>query len=92
MITKIAAITDKLRIEIMQILTDNGKACVQDITEMLHDKKIFATQPNVSQALRILRDSNVVDYNRHGTYKIYYVKRKDLFIELKNIIIKYENA
>ena len=91
MTTTIAAIiSDRLRVEILQILTDNGQVCVQDLVEMLHDKKVFVRQPNVSQALRVLRENNFIDYTTHGLYKIYHIKNKDLFIQLQKIMIKYE--
>lgn len=81
---------DKLRVAILQILANNDKTCVQDITEMLKNNERFVTQPNVSQALSVLRKNNIIDYDRINQYKYYYVKNKDLYFELQKVLEKYE--
>ena len=60
------ALSDKVRLEIIRLLIDNGEMCVCKFQEIF---KI--SQPNLSFHLSILRKANLVKTRRKGTWMNY---------------------
>jgi ArsR family transcriptional regulator len=60
------ALSDKIRLEIIRLLIDNGEMCVCKFQEIF---KI--SQPNLSFHLGILRKANLVKTRRKGTWMNY---------------------
>lgn len=69
---------DKTRLEILTLLQKN-KLCVNDISI-----KLNKTQSLISHQLKILRDNNLVKYEKRGQSVIYSIIDNHI-----NIILKY---
>ena len=73
------ALSDKVRLEIISLLIDNGEMCVCKFQEIF---KI--SQPNLSFHLGILRKSGLVTTRRKGTWMNYSLNGENEV--LKNLI------
>lgn len=61
-----------IRVQILNILSSSsGQTCVCDLEAALSVK-----QPTVSHHLRLLREAGLIDYERHGQWYYYFVKRE----------------
>ncbi|MEM3408140.1 MAG: metalloregulator ArsR/SmtB family transcription factor [Candidatus Micrarchaeia archaeon] len=63
-----SVLSDPVRLQIIMCLMES-KGCVTDL-----QKKLGKKQPNISQHLRILRDANLVSYQRDGKKICYSIK------------------
>ncbi|WP_099159447.1 ArsR/SmtB family transcription factor [Virgibacillus ndiopensis] len=63
---KFKALSDKKRLHIMNILTQNGSTCVCDLVEM-----IGMPQSKLSYHLKILLDANLISKTTRGTWGYY---------------------
>lgn len=70
------ALGDDTRLKIMKLLSQHEALCVCEIQGAFD-----VEQPTISHHLRILRDANLVDVQRRGTWA-YYSLRKDALKEL----------
>ncbi len=84
--------SDPLRTEILDVLTKYTGLCVQDIQEELAHRGMIVSQPNVSQQLQQLLTYKFVNYNRLKQYKIYYITKKNLYVQYKEIAKTYEKG
>jgi len=84
--------SDPLRTEILEVLTKYTELCVQDIQEELAHRGMVVSQPNVSQQLRKLLTYKLVNYNRLKQYRIYYITKKNLYVQYKEIAKTYEKG
>jgi ArsR family transcriptional regulator len=72
-----------IRIQILTMLASSeGQVCVCDLEAALPVK-----QPTVSHHLRLLRDANLIDCERHGLFAYYFVKR-DVLAALRARILE----
>lgn len=63
-----------VRLQILDILAHNpGRVCVCDLEAALPVK-----QPTVSHHLKLLRAAGLIDYERHGLWAYYFVRREAL--------------
>ncbi len=69
-------LSDRRRLEILELLL-NDEFCVNDIFE-----RIGTTQPNVSQHLRILKDSGIIIVTKKGRTCCYVVRNKPQVIKI----------
>ena len=60
------ALSDKIRLEIIRLLIDNGEMCVCKFQEIFK-----VSQPNLSFHLGVLRKANLVKTRRKGTWMNY---------------------
>ncbi|KYK36284.1 MAG: winged helix-turn-helix transcriptional regulator [Theionarchaea archaeon] len=67
------ALGDTTRLRILELLR-NGKLCVCEIIP-----QIEASQSNISQHLRILRDAGIIELEKHGRENHYYVVNEKIF-------------
>lgn len=65
------ALGDQIRLKILQLLTRHEALCVCEIQEAFD-----VGQPTISHHLKLLRDADLVDVERRGTWA-YYSLRKD---------------
>jgi len=77
------ALSDRIRLEIIRLLIDNGEMCVCKFQEIF---KI--SQPNLSFHLGILRKSNLVKTRRKGTWMNYSLNGENLLLNFLIPIIK----
>ena len=73
---KLRAVAHPVRLKIVIELLD-GMKCVNDIRELTD-----ARQPNVSQHLRVLRHGGLVDYEKRGTSRCYFLTSRPLIHRL----------
>ncbi len=72
-----------VRLQILDILAQNpGRVCVCDLEAALPVK-----QPTVSHHLKLLRAAGLIDYERHGLWAYYFVRR-DALDALRGRIMK----
>jgi DNA-binding transcriptional ArsR family regulator len=69
-------LSDKKRLEILELLLSE-KYCVNDIIV-----KVGTTQPNVSQHLKVLKESGIIIVTKKGRTCCYIVKRKPKIIKI----------
>jgi ArsR family transcriptional regulator len=63
-----------IRLQLLDLLAANeGQVCVCDLEAALPVK-----QPTVSHHLRLLRAAGLIDFERHGLWAYYYVRRDAL--------------
>ena len=63
-----------VRLQLLDILARNeGQVCVCDLEAALPVK-----QPTVSHHLKLLREAGLVDFERHGLWAYYFLKRDAL--------------
>ncbi|MER3405857.1 MAG: transcriptional regulator [Chloroflexota bacterium] len=63
-----------VRLQILDLLAHNpGRVCVCDLEAALPVK-----QPTVSHHLKLLRAAGLIDYERHGLWAYYFVRREVL--------------
>ena len=67
------ALGDTTRLRILELLR-NGELCVCEIVP-----QIEASQSNISQHLRILRDAGIIELEKHGRENHYYVTNQKIF-------------
>jgi ArsR family transcriptional regulator len=71
--TLLKAMGDETRLEILELLR-NGKMCVCEIVP-----RIDASQSNISQHLRILKDAGIIELEKHGRSNYYCVTNEKVF-------------
>lgn len=71
--SKFKAIADKKRLQIMNILTQNGAMCVCDLAPMLD-----MAQSKLSYHLKILLDANILKKETKGTWSYYELNPEEL--------------
>lgn len=71
------AIAHPIRLTIVELIVENGRLCVTDIHE-----KVGIEQAVASQHLKILKDKNVLEFDRDGKQCFYYLK----FQALKKLV------
>ncbi|SJZ65141.1 ArsR family transcriptional regulator [Cetobacterium ceti] len=69
-----------LRLEIIQLLSENGDMCVCKIQE-----KFKSSQSNLSQHLKILKEAGILESTKVGGWVHYNLKNKDV-INIINIL------
>lgn len=69
--TAFSALGDEIRLKMIRLLAQHEALCVCEIQGAFD-----VEQPTVSHHLKVLRDANLVDVRRHGTWA-YYSLRKD---------------
>lgn len=63
-----------VRLQLLDILARNeGQVCVCDL-----EAAVPVKQPTVSHHLKLLREAGLVDFERHGLWAYYFVKREAL--------------
>jgi len=67
------AMSDTTRLYILDLLR-NGKLCVCEIIPLIE-----ASQSNISQHLRILRDAGIIELEKRGRENYYYVVNEKIF-------------
>lgn len=70
---KFKAIADKKRLQIMNILTKNGKMCVCDLAPLMD-----MSQSKLSYHLKILLDANIIIKETKGTWSYYELNQEEL--------------
>ncbi|EWG08477.1 ArsR/SmtB family transcription factor [Cytobacillus firmus] len=70
---KFKAIADKKRLQIMNILTQNGSMCVCDIAPLME-----MSQSKLSYHLKILLDANIIKKETKGTWSFYELNQDEL--------------
>ncbi|WP_370222371.1 ArsR/SmtB family transcription factor [Cytobacillus sp.] len=70
---KFKAIADKKRLQIMNILTQNGSMCVCDLAPLME-----MSQSKLSYHLKILLDANIIKKETKGTWSFYELNQKEL--------------
>lgn len=63
-------LSNRLRLEIYEILLEESPFCVTELVQ-----KTGRGQPEVSAALRLLRQRNLVKFERRGQKNLYYALR-----------------
>ncbi|MCM3691014.1 metalloregulator ArsR/SmtB family transcription factor [Neobacillus niacini] len=64
---------DKKRLQIMNILTQNGSMCVCDLAPMMD-----MAQSKLSYHLKILLDANIIKKETRGTWSYYELNQNEL--------------
>lgn len=75
-----SALGDEIRLKMLRLLARHDALCVCEIQEAFD-----VGQPTVSHHLKVLRDANLVDVERRGTWAYYSLRKgaiKDLMAEL----------
>ena len=67
------AMGDTTRLCILDLLR-NGKLCVCEIVPLIE-----ASQSNISQHLRVLRDAGIIELEKRGRENYYYVVNEKIF-------------
>ncbi|SET58244.1 ArsR family transcriptional regulator [Marinobacter segnicrescens] len=67
-VTVFKALADELRLSALLLIRDQQKLCVCELTEALD-----VSQPKVSRHLATLRDTGLVETERHGQWVYYYL-------------------
>ena len=70
---KFKAIADKKRLQIMNILTQNGSMCVCDLAPLMD-----MAQSKLSYHLKILLDANIIKKETRGTWSYYELNQDEL--------------
>lgn len=70
---KFKAVADKKRLQIMNILTQQGAICVCDLAEI-----VGMTQSKLSYHLKILLDANIIKKETNGTWSYYELNQEEL--------------
>jgi ArsR family transcriptional regulator len=70
---KFKALADKKRLQIMYELTQRGKVCVCDLTEILE-----MAQSKLSYHLKILLDANLIRKETDGTWNYYEINHNEI--------------
>lgn len=70
---KFKAIADKKRLQIMNILTQNGSMCVCDLAPLME-----MSQSKLSYHLKILLDVNIIKKETKGTWSFYELNQEEL--------------
>ncbi len=70
---KFKAISDKKRLQIMNILTEKGEMCVCDLTPLMD-----MTQSKLSYHLKILLDANIIKKETRGTWSYYTLNQNEI--------------
>ncbi len=70
---KFKALADKKRLQIMNILTQNGSMCVCDLAPMVE-----MAQSKLSYHLKILLDANIIKKETKGTWSYYELNQEEL--------------
>lgn len=84
---EISVFESPARVQMLSILLKKeGWVCVCDLVESLG-----LSQPTISHHLKVLRQAELVDYERRGIWAYYFVRRADL-ARLKDRIIKRLHA
>lgn len=79
------AIAHPVRLKIIEILLSKGICCATNANKCL---KMRISQPNLSQHLRILRESGLVKSEKRGVKRCYCVRKKK---ELKSFLRVLKN-
>jgi len=74
-LAKIArALGDPVRLQIVDVLHHHaGAVCVCEVNDLFD-----LAQSTISHHLKVLRDAGIVDYEKRGLWRFYYVKREAL--------------
>lgn len=80
MIDFIKVLSDQTRLDILELLQKDEEKTSKDIQDAL-DK----SQSTISQQLKILYTSNLVDYRKKENTKYYFIKNEEIFELLVNI-------
>jgi len=67
------ALSDENRLFILQILAENGRTCVCDLSELLN-----LSQSRLSYHLKILLDVSFISVEKEGKWNYYSAKPKEL--------------
>ncbi len=67
------ALADQKRLQIMNILTQNGSVCVCDLTELIE-----MPQSKLSYHLKILLDANIIQKKTEGTWSYYSLNQEQV--------------
>lgn len=70
---KFKALADKKRLQIMNILTKQGKMCVCDLAPLMN-----MSQSKLSYHLKILFDANILIKETEGTWSYYSINTKEI--------------
>lgn len=70
---KFKAIADKKRLQIMNLLTQNGSMCVCDLAPLME-----MSQSKLSYHLKILLDANIIKKETKGTWSFYELNQEEL--------------
>jgi ArsR family transcriptional regulator len=71
--TGFGAVGDEIRLKIIHLLAQHDALCVCEI-----QRAFELEQPTISHHLRVLRDANLVDVERRGTWAYYSLRRDAL--------------
>lgn len=71
--SKFKALSDKKRLQIMNILTEKGKICVCDLIPL-----IDMPQSKLSYHLKILLDAGLIDKETRGTWSYYSLNTEEV--------------
>ncbi|MBU7012548.1 MAG: winged helix-turn-helix transcriptional regulator [Theionarchaea archaeon] len=71
--TILKALGDETRLRILELLRD-GKLCVCEIVPQIN-----ASQSNISQHLRILKDAGIIELEKQGRSNYYFVTNEKVF-------------
>jgi len=63
------AMAHPIRIQMMDLLTEKGDLCVNELTELLN-----VSQSSVSKHLKLLKQSGLVDVRREGLQAFYHIR------------------
>lgn len=74
---QLSALGDEVRLKMIRLLSQHEALCVCELQEAFD-----VGQPTVSHHLKILRDANLVDVERRGTWA-YYSLRRDTLMALR---------
>ena len=77
------ALSDKIRLKIIKLLTENEEICVCKFQEIFK-----LPQPNLSFHLSILRKANLVKTRKKGTWTFYKLNNENSIINILFSIIK----
>lgn len=71
--TGFSALGDEIRLKIIRLLAQHEALCVCELQQAFD-----VEQPTISHHLKILRDANLVDVQRRGTWAYYSLRRDAL--------------
>jgi len=77
-----SALGDEIRLKIIHLLAQHEALCVCELQQAFD-----VEQPTISHHLRILRDANLVDVQRRGTWA-YYSLRRDALKKLTRTLLE----
>ncbi|MCM3341869.1 MULTISPECIES: ArsR/SmtB family transcription factor [unclassified Paenibacillus] len=79
------ALGDENRQQIIMLLLEQGSLNVNQITE-----KMGISRPTVSHHLKILRQADLISFDRNGTEKYYSLRASEFMTQIKELIAAIE--